>query len=349
VRTQYILCIASVLFVTAVCYSFKEIIGYRVVALLLLMTVSFLAILFGVLPVISAAFFSAFTWNFFFIPPIFTLHIAKAEDILMFIMYFLIALINTVLTVRIRDAEKKARDKEEKENTIKLYDTLLNSLSHELRTPVATMIGALDTIRENRQTLSEESQAELFSVIELASVRLNRQIDNLLNMSRLESGMLKLKIDWCDMPEIVNSVIQKLIPGSQARIDTRMGENLPYFRLDAGIMEHVIYNLVQNALLYAPGNTVIEISVNHVSDCCVITVSDNGPGFPVSEIPRAFDKFYRGPGVKTGGTGLGLSIVKGFVEAHGGTVQLVNNPSGGSKFTVEIPAEATYINSLKNE
>ncbi|NTW32317.1 MAG: DUF4118 domain-containing protein, partial [Bacteroidetes bacterium] len=116
--------------VSIACFFTADFIGYKVVALLLLVVVSLLAMVFDILPVLLAALLSALIWNFFFIPPLFTFHIADTEDALMFLMYFVIALVNAVLTFKIREAEKKARDKEEKENTIKLYNTLLNSLSH---------------------------------------------------------------------------------------------------------------------------------------------------------------------------------------------------------------------------
>jgi two-component system sensor histidine kinase KdpD len=319
------------------------------VALLLLMTVSFIAMLFEMWPVIMAAFVSAFIWNFFFIPPLFTFHIDEVEDVLFFSLYFFIAFINTVLTFKIRETEKRVRDKEEKENILKLYNTLFNSLSHELRTPISTIIGALDTLSENKATLSAENQTELLSVIDKASIRLNREVDNLLNMSRLESGMLKLKTDCCDVSDLIHSVIQKLYPWENKTIEFTPDENLPFFFLDAGITEQIVYNLLHNAIHHTPVNTTISVELSHRSDSCVITISDNGQGFPENEIPLVFDKFYRLPENKTGGSGLGLSIVKGFVEAHKGKVTLINKTTGGAEFTVEIPARATYINVLNNE
>ena len=170
---------------------------------------------------------------------------------------------NAVLTFKIRRAENKARDREEKENSLRLYNTLISSLSHELRTPISAMIGALDTLKENKDTLSAENQTELFAVLENASIRLNRQVDNLLNMSRLESGMLKLNIDWCDLGELIHGVIQKFSQSGKVNIEFHPGENLPFFRLDAGLIEQVVYNLVHNAFQYTPEHTTIKIEVCH--------------------------------------------------------------------------------------
>ena len=346
---QYLICIGFVLVVSLIAFSIKLYIGYKVVALILLMTVSIIAMLFEILPVIITAFLSALIWNFFFIPPLYTFHIDQVEDVLFFFLYFFIAFINTALSFKIRKAEKKAREKEEKENILKLYNTLFNSLSHELRTPISTIIGALDTLKENKAVLSDESQSELLSVISKASFRLNREVDNLLNMNRLESGMLTLKEDWCDLSELIHSVIQKVNPSGNKKIEFNPDVNLPFFRLDPGIMEQAVYNLLHNAITHTPDDTLIELDVKHDQDLCVITISDNGQGFPENEIPRVFDKFYRLPHNKTSGSGLGLSIVKGFVEAHKGKITLENNKSGGAKFTIIIPTEATYINNLNHE
>lgn len=348
-KTQYLISIIFVLLTSTICYFCSPFIGYKMVALILLMSVSIVAMSFDILPVLSAAVLSALIWNFFFIPPILTFHIDNAEDLLMFLLYFFIALVNAVLTFKIRKEEKKARDKEEKENTIKLYNTLLNSLSHELRTPISAIIGAVDTLKENKEKLSTDNQNELLNQIDIASIRLNRQVENLLNMSRLETGMLKPNFDWCDTNELINSVIQKLSLSHSQTIFFEPNEHLPLFKYDRGLIEQVLQNLLHNAINYTPQNTIIRIEAEQQSDKCVISVSDNGIGIPESELEFVFDKFYRLPQTKTGGSGLGLSIVKGFIEAHQGNVKIENNKSGGITLIVEFPTEASYLNNLKNE
>lgn len=348
IKAQYLISIALVFIITAICYYTSDLVGYRVIALILLMTVSFIAMLFEILPVLVTAVLSAIIWNFFFIPPLFTFHIDNTEDVLMFLLYFFIALVNAVLTFKIREAEKKARDKEEKENTIKLYNTLLNSLSHELKTPISTIIGAVDTLKNEKEKLSPDNQTQLLQEIDKAGTRLNRQVENLLNMSRLESGMLQPKLDWCDLNELINSVIHKL-SANHHTIEFIPNEKLPLFKLDAGLIEQIIHNILHNAIQYTPENTVIKINALHQYDACVIIISDNGKGFPENEIPIVFDKFYRIPNTKAGGSGLGLSIVKGFVEALNGKIKLENNKGGGAKFTIEINAETSFLNNLKNE
>jgi two-component system sensor histidine kinase KdpD len=346
---QYLFSVGSVLLSAGVSYIAIPFIGYRTAALILLVNVSVLAMLFDIMPVMVASTLSALIWNYFFIPPIHTFHIDNTEDLLMFLMYFFIASVNAVLTFKIRKEEEKVRDKEEKEKIIKLYNTLLNSLSHELRTPISAIIGSVDALKDNREIISVKNQDELLNQISIAGLRLNTHVENLLNMNRLETGILKLNLDWCDMNELVLSVIDNLPLPHQQVISFEPNEYLPYFKLDRGIIEQVILNLITNAVCHTPANSKIHLFVFQKEDFCVIKVQDNGPGLPNHEIEHLFDKFYRGSQTKTGGLGIGLSIVKGFIEAHDGMVILENNQPSGLVFTIQFPAEQSYLKNLKNE
>ncbi len=345
--TQYIISILSIAGVAIVCYIAEDLVGYKMVALILLLVVSLLAMVIDMIPVIVAAVLSAIIWNYFFIPPVFTFHISNSEDMLMFAMYFVVALLSAVLSNRIRKAEKKARDKEEKENTIKLYNTLLNSLSHELRTPIATIVGAVDILKENNTNLTAENHVELLNQIDLASMRLNRQVENLLNMSRLETGNLQLKREWCDINELIYSTINKVEPDAKSHtIVFKEEEKLPLYKIDSGLIEQVIINILYNALVYTPSQSIITIYTQSTEEYLVIVISDNGNGIPEDKLSFLFDKFYRLPQSKTGGSGLGLSIAKGFVEAHQGKITVKNNLDKGCSFEFRIPAQTNYINNL---
>lgn len=350
VSKQYLISTLVVLSISVLGYSLHNLIGYRVVAFMLLMTVSILAMFLEIAPVLLAATLSALIWDFFFIPPTFTLTVGTADDRLLLLMYFIIAMINAVLTYKIRQIEKDAKAKDEKVKSVAFYNTLLNSLSHELRTPITTIIGCTDNLQSNSPRLSEKDKSDLLTEISVASVRLNQQVENLLNMSRIESGILQLKKDWCDISDLVYKSIQRLDSNLQKfRLAVEIPEQLPFFKLDYGLMEQVIYNLLINVTQHTPEDTLITIQANCVNNRLVLTIADNGDGFAEQEIPRVFDKFYRSKGSATGGTGLGLSIVKGFVEMHHGTVKLENLPVKGSKFTIEIPTEKSHLNRLKNE
>lgn len=346
---QFILNCFLVLSVSGLCYYFNYLIDNRIVALILLMTVSISAMLFNIWPVLLGAALSACIWNFFFIEPIFTFHINKAEDFLTFLMYFVIAFINAVLTYQIRKAEQKAREKEDKEKEVKLYNTLFNSLSHELKTPLATILGSVDILKENRLKLSPEQQSDLLQEIDKSGHRLKRQVENLLNMSRLENGMLQLKMDWVDMNELMHQLVQRHKEFSDHRILYVSNEELPLMKLDSGLLETVLDNIVYNAVQYTPNNLPVEISVQYLNNQCLILISDSGLGFPEESMGHIFEKFYRLPESKVGGTGLGLSIVKGFVEAHNGKVEVKNKPQGGAQFSIHLPVEVSFMHNLNNE
>ena len=347
--TQSVISILSILVVSSFCFYTINYLGYQVTALILLLAVSILAMLFDIIPVLIDAFLSAILWNYFFIPPIYTFHIARSEDAFLFLMYFVVALVNATLTYKIRKTEKKVRDKEEKVNTIKLYNTLFNSLSHELKTPISTIIASIDTIKSNLN-LNDESKAELMHQIDVASIRLTKEVENLLSISRLESGFLKLNYDWCDINDLINIIINKFEDKLEGHeLIFKQNESMPLVKLDSILIQHAVFNLIHNAIQYTPIGSIIRIQVTMFNEIFMITVEDNGPGFPKIEQAKVFDMFYRLPFNKTGGSGLGLSIVKGFVEAHNGKINLDSIEGQGSKFTIALPVEASYLNKINNE
>ncbi|MGZ3865493.1 MAG: sensor histidine kinase [Bacteroidia bacterium] len=342
--------ILAVTLVSGLCYFLSDYIGYRSIAFILLFTVSVIAMFFEIFPVLLSALLSALIWDYFFIPPKFTFLISSPEDGLMLSMYFIIALVNAVLTYKKRQWEKIARKREEKRNTLSLYSTLLNSLSHELRTPIATIIGATDNLKGDKTKLLESDREILIGEISKAAMRLNGNVENLLNMSRLESGVVKPIRDWCDVSELVYNVKNQLKEYSANHsIKIEIQEHLPLFKIDAGLISQAIYNLVYNALIYTPNNSAITIGASYQDKKLVLTVQDSGKGFPENEKESVFEKFYRLKNSKPGGTGLGLSIVKGFIGAHYGTILLDNVKNSGAKFTIIIPAEASAVNNLKND
>ncbi len=347
-KTQYIFSASLVIIASAICLGLTSYVDYRVAALILLVTVSLIAVSFDIFPVLLSAILSAFIWDFFFIPPRFTIHVETTDDTILLIMYFIIAMVNAVLTYKIRQIEKVARRKEEKANTIKLYNTLLNSLSHELRTPIAAIIGATDNLQTNNKNLTAQNKNELITEISKASFRLNQQVENLLNTSRLESGFLKPKKDWCDILEIVYDVVKRIEEnGISQKISIIINQNIPLFKLDKVMLEQIFYNLLNNASLYTKPKSTILISASCHANVLHLIIEDNGSGFPEEEINNVFEKFYRLKDAKTKGTGLGLSLVKGFTEALGGYVHLQNVSTGGARFIIHIPAETSNLKMQK--
>ncbi|MGD0342851.1 MAG: ATP-binding protein, partial [Bacteroidales bacterium] len=482
--SQYFTASLIVILIAIICFFLKSFIGYQVVSFALLFVVSTLALFFGTGPILLSATLSALIWDFFFIPPPYTLHVDKTEDMLMLIMFFIIALLSGVLTSRVRRQEKKIRIREERTNALyqltrelstangieevisiakndikkyfnldsrillkneadkldyadqkdskiiltrndmsvaewtfqhstkagkhtdtlpsckytfyplkgiqmnlgviaihqeviftqgeeqfweafisqisgkfereylrnlakqayllnesdKLYKTLFNSISHELRIPVATIMGASDSLLTTEHT--DEIQQELSNEIFKASKRLNRLIDNLLNMSRLESGRITPRLDWCDIHDLINKVSESLKDELKPfRMDVVIPDDMPFVKIDFGLMEQVLYNLICNATQYASSSSSLRVKAFYDNGIMTLQVMDRGPGFPSKEISLIFNKFYRVEGSKAGGTGLGLSIAKGFTEAHKGTITVENRQNGGAKFTIKIPTE----------
>ena len=465
-------------------YPLKDYMGYQVVAFALLFTVSTLALFVGIGPVLLAATISATIWDFFFIPPPFTLHVDKIEDILMLSMYFIIAIVGGIMTSRVRRQEKLTRERELRTNALyqltkelsmtsgldeviktsvkyigkyskleahiliqagkttlgkqhghrgdlklsesdlsiaewsfqhsreagrftdtlpsstytfyplsgnklrlgvvvvrqdrklsgdedafwdafrrqisnalerellndiarrasildesdKLYKSLFNSISHEFRIPVATIMGASETLLSGK--LNPDTNQKLNLEINHASKRLNRLVENLLNMSRLESGRITIQTDWHDINDLANRVTDSLKDELAGfTIEVNIPPDLPLVKIDFGLMEQVLHNLLLNASQYSFAGTTIRIKVFYDHGHLVLQVMDRGPGFPPGEIDNVFNKFYRLEGSKPGGTGLGLSIVKGFVNAHNGTITIENRKNGGARVTVSIPVD----------
>ncbi len=232
----------------------------------------------------------------------------------------------------------------------KLYKTLFNSISHELRIPISTIMGASDFLLVSPH--SENVRTELYGEILGASKRLNRLVENLLNMSRLESGRIAVRLDWCDIHDLFNHVAESLKEDLRPfHLELMVPESMPLVRVDYGLMEQVIYNLVYNSTQYASAGTTIRLSTFYENGFLVIRLTDRGPGFAPDSLNQVFNKFWRPQGEKAGGLGLGLSIVKGFVEAHNGTVFVANRKSGGARFTIMILTEKSndYTNKTFNE
>ena len=348
-RRQYLISSVAVCLVAIGSYPFADLIGYRSVALILLFTISILAMRLSLYPVLLAALLSALIWNFFFIPPHFTLHISETEDVLMLIMYFIIALLNGVLTARMKRFEELARQKEERATTLKLYDTLFNSLSHELRTPIATIMGASDNLLAENTRMTEGVKKNLYQQINQASERLHLLVENLLNMSRLESGFIQPKLDWCDVPDLIYTVVNRLEDKAKNhRIQVDIAENMPLVKVDFGLMEQVLSNIINNALNYTPEGSSIFVKSYMIDNQFVIEILDSGKGLSMEEVTQIFEKFYSIKGSKTGGLGLGLSIAKGFVEVHKGTIKAENDVNG-AKFILKIPTEISVLNTLNDE
>ena len=234
---------------------------------------------------------------------------------------------------RLRDAEINSRMLAQSEQ---LGRTLLNSVSHELRTPIAAITTAASGLRESG--VLTPAQENLTAEIESASARLNRLVQSLLSAARIQSGQIKPKLDWCDVPDLAQVArrgVENLL--ADHPVTTRIASGLPLMKLDFVLMEQALTNLLVNAATHTPAGTPIEIGSRVEGKELLLEVADRGPGLPANELERIFDLFHRTVDAKPGGTGLGLAIVKGFVAAQGGRVQATNRAGGGASFIIRLP------------
>jgi two-component system, OmpR family, sensor histidine kinase KdpD len=223
----------------------------------------------------------------------------------------------------------------------RLYKTLFDSLSHEFRTPVATILGGAEEL-QLEPSLSSGPEAEVVKDIRDSAIRLNNLVQNLLDMTRLESGLLKVKRDWCDVADIVGTAVRKVDDLLQdILVKIEVPSAMPLIEADQGLIEQAIVHVLQNAAVHASGATEIIISAQTGQKECLISIADNGPGIAPEDMGKLFGKFYRGQGTRSGGTGLGLSIARGILEAHGGSISCSNRPEGGAQFDLHLPLSPT--------
>jgi two-component system sensor histidine kinase KdpD len=228
--------------------------------------------------------------------------------------------------------------------TDRLRSALLTSISHDLKTPLAAILGAAGTLRDLSAALTDDQKTELLGTMIEESERLNRFIANLLDMTRLESGALALNTAPYDLSEIVGSALRragKIL--SHHRVQLELAADLPMLDVDAVLLEQALFNILDNAAKFAPEGTTIRIQGRRDGGFVELRVLDEGDGIPPADLTRIFDKFHRankGDRVRPG-TGLGLAIARGFVEAMQGTVDAANRSDrSGAMFTISLPVPA---------
>lgn len=330
--------IAIILVVSGIGYFFIDAIGYRSIALILLFTVSAMSVVFRVWPVLISAVLSVLIWDFFFIPPFLSFHPISSEDVVMLSMYFIVVLLNGVFTWQVRRIEQQTLLKEEKLRALNFYNTIFNSVSHGLRTPITTIIGVTENLLSPATIMTEKDRVDLNQEVLIAAERLNQLVDNLLNMSRIESGFLEAKKTWCDVNELIYKTLEKIPDNLKERqIRIFIPDDMLLVKLDFGLMEQALYNVVHNALIHTPAETLITVSALLKNNQLEISVEDDGPGFGDDMQEKQAGMTPRT--AKAGGLGLGLTIVRGFVAMHGGDLLFRNRVAGGAMVKIIIPTE----------
>lgn len=222
-----------------------------------------------------------------------------------------------------------------------LFQTVLNSISHELRTPISVITTAVSNMNDEKTASNPAFRKELGEDLNAAAMRLNALVENILDISRIESGYLSLNLQMYEVSDLMGTVLNEIekIPHKQ-KINLTIEENLPLIKMDINWFKQAIVNILSNAIMYTPSESVIDIrSFLNGSHQLIIEIADNGNGIPEDSLKKLFDKFYRVPGSKSGGTGLGLTITKAIVEAHQGHIIARNRAKNGLSILIYLDLE----------
>jgi two-component system sensor histidine kinase KdpD len=244
-------------------------------------------------------------------------------------------------------ATERGQQEEERNRALALQETdrlrtaLLNSVSHDLRTPLASIKASASSLLDREVRWSDAEREEFLTTINSEVDRLTRLVHNLLDMSRIEAGALDPRLVECSLAEVVGPVVRRARAASRQRIDVDVPEELPPVLVDPVRLDQVLTNLLDNARGYAAGSPV-QVVARQAGATLDLRVVDHGPGIPAPERERVFDQFYRleDGGRRPEGTGMGLAICRGIVQAHGGGLRVETTPGGGASFVLTLPVSA---------
>jgi two-component system sensor histidine kinase KdpD len=357
---------------TALLASFHEQVNSTTIALAFLLMVLFVALFWGSRPALLASVLGVFSFNFFFLPPLYTLSIAHPQNWVALTAFFTTALAVGQLSARARaraqqaesqrteikrlyedlqSAFDRASEAEAVKRSERLKSALLDALTHDIRTPLTSIKASATLLLEDREgseqveKLSEEEQTAMLRVINHGADRLDRFVAGLVDLARIEAGDMKLNRNWGAVDDIIDAALAQAEPlTTHHQIRVSVEDELPVVRVDARAVAEVIYTLIDNACKYAPRGTLIMIGAKRASeDMIEIAVEDQGSGISSDLRERVFERFYRvvgdgKTGSPTGGIGLGLAIAKGIVEAHGGHIWIEDGTANrGARIVFTVP------------
>jgi len=329
---EYGLSVAATALCTAVCFALYAVLLPTDLVMVYLVGTLVVALRGRRGPAILSSLLGVTCFDFFFVPPRYTLHVEHQQYLVTFVAMFAVALIISHLAVRVRTQSEAAKKAEVVAETERLRSSLLSAVSHELRTPLAAIVGSASTLLQSPQAGPRQ---ELLENIRDEADRLTRLIHNLIETTRLESGA-SLKKEAYPIEDVIGTALERterLLAGRNVEAD--LPENLPLVPVDPVLMELVFVNLIENAVRHAP-QAAIDITARERMEGLEVSVADRGPGLKPEDLERVFDKFYRA-GTASGGAGLGLAICKAVVTAHGGTILAENRPGGGAVFRLILP------------
>lgn len=346
----------SVAFASVTAATIHHLLPLANLSLIFLVPVLFAGVRYGPWPAFFAAFIGVTSYNFFFTVPRFTFNVYDYDDIATLAFFLLVAFVTGNMAVRlnhqiealqaaVRRNQQLARNVEEAQvraETEQLRAALLSSVSHDLRTPLSSIIGSVTTIQDIGDRLPPPARQELLGTVLAEAQRLNGFIQNLLDIARLGQGGLTPRREWAEFRDILGHALkrqEKDLATYHVVIDSAPADLTLY--VDPVLMQQVLVNILDNATKYAPRNTSIYVTCRQRdTGDAFITVADEGPGIPAPDRPQVFDMFYRtrARDSKIAGTGLGLAICKGIVEVHGGTIRVDEGPEGhGATIVMTFP------------
>jgi two-component system sensor histidine kinase KdpD len=300
------------------------------IAMVYLLAVVVIALRFTRGAAVLTSIVSVAAFDFFFVPPRFTFAVADMQYLVTFAIMLVVAIVISALVAGARQAE-----------TEYVRSTLLASISHDLRTPLAVISGASSSLAERGERLSAEERRALAQSIYRHSVDMSELVANVLQMTRLEHGSVEPAADWVALGEIVGSALARL--GERLavhRVDVALPDDLPLVRVDPTLVEQVFANLLENAAKYTPAGTRIIVRAQVRDTELLISVEDEGPGLPPGADEVLFAKLQRGERESVvAGVGLGLSICRAVVRLHGGRIWVERRPEGGTAFRFTLPLE----------
>ena len=310
------------------------------VLMTLLLGVVLTAVRFGYAASLMTAVLSVLAFDFFFVEPYFSLDVYDGRYILTFAVMFFVALVISNQTEHLRRSLAATRERDIEIENERLRNSLLSSVSHDLRTPLAVVKGAATALLEQEATLPPERRREYLQAISDEASRINRFVRNLLDVTSLEAGALRARTEWQPLEEVIGVALNRMEDQLGARpVRVRIAPDAALAPFDATLIEHVLVNLLENAVKYTPREAPLEINARRVTSGVEVEVADGGPGIPPGQEEQVFTKFHRAAPAAAG-MGLGLTICRGIITTHGGRIWCENRPGGGASFRFVLPCEA---------
>ncbi len=355
---RYGVSVAAVLLVTLLLELISDRVNLTTVALALILVVLTSATFFGRNPALLSSFVAMLGFNFLFVPPVRTWHIAEPQNLVAWAAFTITAIVAGELSAyasrRARESErlyeelqtafKSATEAEALKQSEKLKSALLDAVTHDLRTPLTSIKASVTTLLDSEGghrtiELSGMERAEFLDIINEETDRLNRFIEGMVQLARVEAGSANAEGTISNVEEIITIALDRAESViAKHHLVVNLEKELPMIRVDARAIAEVVYNLVENAAKYSPEGSTITIGAGARGDNVLISVMDEGKGIPTEMRERVFEKFLRLEGEQADGLGLGLAIVRGIVEAQNGTIKVDAGANGvGAKITLTLP------------